>query len=190
MNEFISTTRWTSSSERAYNQKRLSQKVSLPSFVKGVFAQAIALTALSTIAVAADNHVAGTLQRIDVVNMLWNPHSTGAAPGLSPTSVVVAFANGGAKPCFTTTLAFEGATTVLSGPGQACVAAVTSVTITPVTGPAGQVFATPSGPTNIDGSYYATQMIITDSTDPVFDSTNGAVKTAGVLSVTSQGQYK
>lgn len=132
---------------------------------------------------------ANPVQRIDVVNMLWNPNGTAGAQGLSPTSVVVAFNNGGAKPCFTTTLAFQGSTTVLAGTGQACVAKVTTVTFTPVAGPAGTVYATPGSATNINGAFFTTQLIVGNGTDPQFDATNGAVKTQGVISVTSQGQF-
>jgi hypothetical protein len=157
-----------------------------------ILAQAIAIIAVSPHLFASyqnQDTVTAPIQRIDIVNLLWNENATNAVPGLSPTSVLVAFNNGSTKPCFTTTLAFQGAATVLAGSGQACVAAVTSVTITPVAGPAGTVYAAPAD-TSINGAYYATQMIINDKTDPVFDSTNGAVKTQGTVQVSSQGQYK
>jgi hypothetical protein len=130
---------------------------------------------------------ANPIQRIDVVNMLWNPNGTSGVAGLSPTSVIVAFNNGGVKPCSTTTLAFQGAVTVLAGTGQACVAAITSVTITPVAGPAGTVYsALPDTP--ITSSHYTTQIMINNKIDPIFDSTNGAIKTQGVAQTIAQGQ--
>ncbi len=157
-----------------------------------ILAQALlAVTASTQIFAAPETHTVGAapIQRIDVVNMLWNQNGTGGAAGLSPTSVVVAFQNGGAKPCFTTTLAFQGATTVLAGTGQACVAAVTSVDVTPVAGPAGTVYATPAS-VAITSTFYATQVIINNKTDPIFDATNGAVKTQGVAQATVQGQLR
>jgi hypothetical protein len=128
-----------------------------------------------------------TIQQINVTNVLWNPNGTAGAPGMTQTSVLVSFHNGGAKPCFTTTLAYDGMTTVLVGSGQACVAAVTSVSFAPVAGPSGNVYAAPTDVT-IDGSYFVTQMLIDNGTDPVFDTTNGLIKTQGVVQVTSQGQ--
>lgn len=128
------------------------------------------------------------IQRIDVVNMLWNPNGTGSVAGLTPTSVVVAFNNGGSRPCFSSTLLFQAGVTVLAGTGQPCVAAITTVTVTPVAGPGGLVYAAPS-PISITGSYYSNQLIITNLTDPVFDTTNGAVATPGAAQVIIQGQY-
>src|SRR5438445_5608750 len=129
------------------------------------------------------------IQRIDVVNLLWNQNGTSGIPGLTPTSVVVAFNNGGAKPCYTNTLSFQGATTVLAGTGQVCIAAVTSISVTPVAGPAGTVYAAPSN-FAITGSYFATQIIINQLTAPTFDSTNGSVVTQGTVQATIQGQFK
>ncbi len=156
-------------------------------------AQALFIIMAST-QVIASNQIQNTnnqapIQQITVTNMLWNSNATGGVQGLTPTSVTVAFNNGGAKPCFTTTLAFEGLTNVTVGSGQLCGAAVTSVTITPVAGPAGTVYATPS-PASINGSYFATQILLGDGTDPVFDTTNGLVKTQGVVNVTMQGSVK
>ncbi len=128
------------------------------------------------------------IQRIDVVNMLWNPGGTGGVAGLTPTSVVVAFNNGGSRPCFTSTLLFQAGVTVLAGTGQPCVAPVTTITVTPVAGPAGLAYAALS-PISINGAYYTNQYIITNQTAPVFDTTNGAVATPGAAQVVIQGQY-
>ena len=145
--------------------------------------------ALLAIVVSSHAFAAAPIQRIDVVNMLWNQNATAAAPGLTPTSVLVAFHNGGGTPCFTTTLAFQGSTTVLAGTGQTCVAAITTVSVTPVAGPAGTVFATPSA-VAITSTYYASQIIVNNKTDPIFDATNGAIKTQGVVQATVQGQLR
>lgn len=146
------------------------------------------IPALLAVLASASVFAASPIQRIDVVNMLWNPNGTGGVPGLTPTSIVVAFNNGGSRACVTTTLAFQGATTVLAGTGQACTAAITSVSITPIAGPAGTVYAAPAD-IPITNSYYATQIIINNKTDPIFDATNGAVKTAGAVQATVQGQF-
>lgn len=121
---------------------------------------------------------AGFLQQIYILNTLWNQNATGGVRGLTPTSVVVAFNNGGSKPCYTTTLAFNQATTILVGTGEACVAEVLTVSITPVAGPAGMVYATPT-PVTLNGSYYSTEITLTDNADPIFDTTNGAVHAQG-----------
>lgn len=128
------------------------------------------------------------VQRIDVVNMLWNPSATGGAAGLTPTSVVVTFNNGGSRPCFTSTLLFQAGVTVLAGTGQPCVAPVTTITVTPVAGPAGLTYAALTG-VSINSAYYSSQYIVTNQTAPVFDTTNGAVATIGAAQVVVQGQY-
>jgi hypothetical protein len=117
---------------------------------------------------ALNANVTPPVQRIDVVNMLWNPNSTGGAAGLTPTSVVVAFDNGGAKPCYSTTLAFEGAATVLAGTGLPCATAIASVSVTPVAGPAGAVYAAPTAYAT-DPNFYASQLVLTNATSPVFE---------------------
>ena len=133
--------------------------------------------------------VANPNQRVDVVNMLWNPNATNGVPGVTQTQVNVAFNNGGAKACQNANLLFEGAVTVLSGVGQVCVAPITSVTVTPIAGPVGLVFAAPGSNFPITSTYYASQFIVTDGGDPLFDATNGTVKTAGTIALTSQGQF-
>ena len=129
---------------------------------------------------------ASPIQQIYVSNMLWNQNATAAAQGLTPTAVVVAFHNGGASACFTTTLAFQGATTILVGTGQPCVAAVTTVSMTPVAGPAGTIYATPTAAA-VPGANYSTQILIDNKTDPIFDTTNGKISTQGAVQATIQG---
>jgi hypothetical protein len=128
-------------------------------------------------------------QQIDVVNMLWNTNATSGAAELTQTSVIVAFNNGGAKPCATSVVAFQGVTTVLAGAGQACVAPITSISLTPVTGPAGLIYSAPAD-TTISGTLYATQIIVDGKTDPVFNATNGSVTTPGTVQVTQQNKLK
>jgi len=54
-----------------------------------------------------------------------------------------------------------------------------------VAGPAGAVYAVPANVT-IDSANFATQIVVANGTDPVFDTTNGAIQTPGVILVTSQ----
>ena len=157
---------------------------------KSACALALAITMVSAQASTLDqdkNQSRSIIQQISITNMLWNPNGTGGAAGLTQTSVVAAFNNGGSHPCYTTTLAFQGFINVQVGTGQACVAAVTSVSLTPVAGPAGTVYAAPSD-VSINGLYFTNQIITDDNTDPVFDTTNGAVKTQGTVHVAYQGQ--
>lgn len=128
---------------------------------------------------------ASPIQEITVSNMLWNQNATGGLPGLTPSSIVVAFKNGGAKPCYSTTLAYKSAITILVGTGQPCVAAVTTISVTPVMGPAGTVYAVPSDIV-VNGIYYMNQILISNGTDPLFDTTNGTVKTQGAVQATVQ----
>lgn len=148
------------------------------------------IVANTILAILASTQIlaAGPIQRIDVLNMLWNKNATDKVQGLTPTQVVVAFNNGGPKPCFTSTLNYQGAATVYAGVGQPCVNAISSVTITPVAGAAGLVYSAPSA-YNINVSHFSTQMIIDNGIDPLFDSTNGAVKTPGTVEVIAQGQF-
>lgn len=133
--------------------------------------------------------IAAPIQRIDVVNTLWNPNATGGAQGLTPTAVTLSFNNGGAKPCFVITIPFDGATTAYAGTGQSCVAKISSVSIAPVAGAGGTVFAAPADVV-INPAFFETQITLSDQTDPVFDTTNGSVKTQGVVKVTTQGDFK
>ncbi len=64
------------------------------------------------------------IQRIDVANLL----TTGAVN--SP--VMLAFDNGSSNPCITSLLAFQDTTTIWAGAGQACLTAISGVTITPI----------------------------------------------------------
>ena len=155
------------------------------------FTSSLLATLISTQSLASHQYANVTvtpIQQISVTNMLWNANGTGGAPGMTQTSVVVAFNNGGSHPCYTTTLAFEGYYNLSVGTGLSCVAAVTSVSFTPVAGPAGAVYTAPTN-TSINGSYYTSQLIVSDNTDPVFDTTNGAVNTAGTVAVSYQGQF-
>lgn len=148
----------------------------------------ILTTAALALAASAQVFAAGPLQRIDVVNLLWNSNASNGVQGLTPTSVLVAFNNGGTKPCFSTTLLFQGSTTLLSGTGQPCSTAVTSITFTPVSGPAGLVYAAPAAYT-VNTAYFGTQLYLSNGTDPIFDTTNGAVRSQGSVAVTAQGQF-
>jgi hypothetical protein len=139
------------------------------------------------VALLTSSAFSAPIQQVNVTNMLWNANATSGVPGITPTSIVANFYNGGTKPCFTITIAFKGSTTVQAGTGLPCVTAITSVSFTPVAGPVGAVYTTPPD-TAINGSYYTTQLIVQNGTDPVFDTTNGAVKTEGVVSISSHGQ--
>lgn len=108
------------------------------------------------------------IQRIDVIDLL----GTGGAV----TAVTVAFNNGGASPCFTANLPFQGAVSVLSGIGQSCVAPVNSIVVTTV----GDVYDNTPMYYSIDTSFYLAQMTITELTAPVFNGSSGAVITPGV----------
>jgi hypothetical protein len=138
-------------------------------------------------AIDQENAVGSTIQQITVNNMLWNNHSPSQKPGLTSTSIVVAFNNGGANPCFKTTLAFQGSVTVKVGQGQPCIAAVTSVSFTPVAGPVGPVYAAPANEP-VNGAYFTTQMLVENGTDPVFDTTNAVVTSQGIIQITTQGK--
>ncbi|MFT4060449.1 MAG: hypothetical protein QM652_12980 [Legionella sp.] len=130
--------------------------------------------ALANTALAAN----APIQRVDAVNML------GISNG-SATSVVVSFYNGVSTPCYTKTLAYLGAITVLSGVGQACVSPITSVNVTPVAGSFGATYETPVTPTSISNTQYSTQITISQNTPPVYDPSNGSLLLSGTLQVTT-----
>lgn len=117
------------------------------------------------------------IQRIDVVNLLSNGGSV-----ITQTPVVITFTSGGASSCFSTTLAYQGAITVLAGAGQPCVTAITNIIITPIANPLGFALAydDQSAPSSdINTSFYSTQMLVNQKTPPVFDPGNGALLVPG-----------
>jgi hypothetical protein len=127
------------------------------------------------------------IQRIDVVNLLWNS-AIGGSGGVTPTSVQVVFQNSNPKPCLTTTLPFQGAITVWAGIGQTCVTPVTSVTITPVASVSSPVpvYVAPANPTtSISSTYYSTQIMVSQNIAPIFDPNAGALLSVGVFQVTA-----
>lgn len=129
---------------------------------------------ISNLSMAAVN---SPIQRIDVVNSLWN--GTGV---LTQTAVIISFNNGGAEPCFTTTLAYQASATLWAGAGQACTTAVTSATITPVNSIFDGLYQIPAS-TLINSNRYLTQMIINQNTAPVFSTNDGSITTAGTVQV-------
>lgn len=143
------------------------------------------LSAALVLAASGSLFAAGNapVQRIDVVNLL---SSGGTSPGDSTlTAVEVSFDNGGAEPCMTATLAFQGEITVYAGADEECVAPISLVTVTPIAGPLGLVYQAPAAPTVISRGYYATQMVVNQSSPPVFDSANGALLTPGKAGVSA-----
>ncbi len=141
-------------------------------------------TALSILSISTNLFALANapIQRIDVVNLLWNS-AVGGNGGLSNTAVTVAFNNGGLKPCFTTTLPFQGSITVWAGIGQTCVAPINDIAITPIAGPLGLVYQAPADST-ITTTYYSTQMVIGQFTAPVFDPTNATLLSPGSVLAT------
>jgi hypothetical protein len=127
------------------------------------------------------------IQRIDVANLLSN--TTGGASGASVTSVVVDFLNGGATPCFTTTLAFQGTVSIWAGIGQTCIAPITSIAITPLPSALGLIYDTPASPFTINGSFYSAQITIIQGTAPTFDPNNGALVSTGALQTTMVSHF-
>lgn len=124
------------------------------------------------------------IQRIDVVNILGN-----SSGGVTETPVVLSFDNGGSAPCFTTTLAFQGATTLWAGIGQSCVSAVTSLTVTPIAGSgSGTVYVAPPIST-INNTFYSAQITIAQNTPPQFDPSDGSITTAGTVLVTTVSHF-
>lgn len=123
------------------------------------------------------------IQRIDVVNLLSN------GGGVTQTSVVVAFGNEGALPCFSTTLAFQGAITVWAGTGQSCVSPITNVTVTPLAASSDvPVVYEPPPPITVNATLYSTQILINQNTSPIFDTTNGTLITTGTVLTTTLSQ--
>ena len=132
------------------------------------------------------------IQRIDVANLLWNS-AIGGSGGITPTSVQVVFQNNNPKPCYTTTLPFQGAITIWAGIGQTCVTPVTSITITPIASTSSPipVYSAPTNPTTIINSgYYSTQVIISQFIAPTFDPNDGALLSVGVSQVTAASHLR
>jgi hypothetical protein len=128
-------------------------------------------------------------QVIQVVNMLSNSVLTN--PGMTPTSVTVAFTDSvTTRVCWSTILSYQGDFTLRTGPKQGCLNPVSQVTITPIT--VSGVLNTYSGPlvVPIDQTKYATQLTIVQDVAPIFDAASGLVSTPGTMQVNQQSQYR
>lgn len=146
---------------------------------------------LATTPVFAEDgsYVAPFLQVIQIVNMLSNSVITN--PGMTPTSVTVAFTDSvTSKICWSTILTFQSDFTIRTGAKQGCLNPVSQVTITPIA--VGGVLNTYSGPLTvpIDLTKYSTQITIVQNAAPVFDTTNGLISTPGTMQVNQQAQYR
>ncbi|KTC79110.1 hypothetical protein [Legionella cherrii] len=124
------------------------------------------------------------IQQIDIANLLAN--NVGGSGGATETAVNVAFLNGGALPCYTTTLAYQAATSIRAGIGQTCQAPITSITLTPIANSngLGTIYETPLYPVMVDSRYYSTQITISQNTAPTFDPNNGNILLLGTIQTT------
>jgi|GEM_PF-4935737 len=147
------------------------------------------LTAILAMAMSATVCAASApIQRIDVSNLL---SSGGSGSGdATLTAVEISFDNGGATPCYTTTLAFSGTVTVYAGADEACVAPIQWITVTPIAGPVGLVYEAPLYPTVIDKEFYLAQLVVTQDTPPTFDPFNGALVSPGTATVSSSSHVR
>lgn len=120
-------------------------------------------------------------QSIHVVNLLANTNL--ADSGMTPTAVIVKYYNGGANPCWTTTLKFHEDTAVHAGPGLGCVAKIDQITVTPIT--VAEKLKTYSGASTvtIDTTKYSTHATIVQNQAPVFDTQNGLVSSSGSMNI-------
>ena len=117
------------------------------------------------------------IQRIDVVNIL-------GTAGSSQTDVAVNFYNDGVStPCYTAKLPFNGAATILVGVGYNCASLVSSLSITPKSGPTGTVsiYEAPIIPTYISTTNYLNQVTVSENTPPLFDPGNGGLLASGTI---------
>lgn len=134
-------------------------------------------------------YAAPFLQVIQIVNMLSNSVLTN--PGMTPTSVTVAFTDSvTTRVCWSTILSYQSDFTLRTGPKQGCLNPVSQVTITPIS--VGGVLNTYSGPlvVPIDQTKYSTQITIVQDVAPIFDAASGLVSTPGTMQVNQQAQYR
>lgn len=140
--------------------------------------------------------LAANLQQFNVANTLHNQDATGGAVGQTGTSVTVSFwTNGASSACYTTTIAYNGSTTVTTGTGNPCAAAVTTIKFAPVASTqVGTLYTAPSNFTPTVGQFL-TQIDIVQTPElaspltsygPVFDATNGLVVTPGTVTISAQ----
>lgn len=140
-------------------------------------------------AIANAGEANGYLQTVQIINFLSNTALTNQ--GMTPTAVTIKFFNDtSGKACWTTTLAYQADFTLHSGLGQNCPTAITSLSVTPIL--VSNVLQTYSGPytINLDMTKYAYQINIVQDVAPVFESTNGLVKTPGTITAQLQMQVK
>lgn len=152
--------------------------------MKKVLALAIGVFGISSAAHAATAPV----QRVDVVNLLAHSKS---APGVTASPVTVKFftSTSATTPCATSTLPYDGATSIFAGTGLACTTAITNISVTPLVGP-GNIVAysalTGSGGNFTATGKFSTQLEIIEGTAPTFTAANGALASAGTVSITQQ----
>lgn len=126
-------------------------------------------------------------QSIQVVNLLAN--TLLPDPGMTPTSVLIRYYNGGSEPCWSNTLSYQDDVTIHAGPTQGCLNKVFKVTITPML-VAGKL-ETYQGPitVDIDTTKYANQITIHQERAPVFDIQSGLVSSPGTIKAKIQAQF-
>lgn len=126
-------------------------------------------------------------QVIQIVNFLAN---TGiASPGMTPTSVKLEFFNNASgKPCWTTTLAYQGDFTIRTGTGQNCSTPIHTITVTPIV--VATLLQTYDGPVDvtIDITKYSNQITLQQNNAPVFSAQSGLVTTPGTITSSIQAQ--
>jgi hypothetical protein len=127
------------------------------------------------------------IQRIDIVNMLWN--TTAGSAGATKTAVTIDLSIDGINPCLSMTLPVLSTTTVLAGTGESCSTSVKFVQITPIAGASGVVYATPSALT-LAPEKFSAQLIITEGTAPIFHPANGTILSQGTVTITQTSRMK
>ena len=120
-------------------------------------------------------------QILHVVNLLAN---TGLADaGMTETPVIVKYYNGGANPCWTTTLNFRQDTVVHAGPGLGCDNKINQVIVMPSL--VADKLKTYHGPASIevDTTKYSTHLTMIQDQAPLFDNQNGLVASSGSIRI-------
>lgn len=149
---------------------------------KWMISQTLVLILISSSVFAIAN---APIQRIDIINNLWNSLAGGSG-GQTQTSVKVELDNGSPGPCFTKILPYQSAITVYAGIGQSCINKVVAITVTPYSGPGtlSPSYDPPGTPQAINSSLYLTQIAISQNTAPVYDSINGSLLMKGTVLTT------
>lgn len=120
-------------------------------------------------------------QSIQIINLLANINLSD--PGMTPTSVIIKYYNGGSNPCWASALNYQEDTTVHAGPWLGCIEKINEIVIDPVLVANKLKTYENQLRVSINGDKYSHQLTIMQEQPPTFDIKTGLVARPGTMLV-------